>query len=185
MRESLKQMLIAVLLLVGVGVAVVLYRTIQDTQKVLAPELEVGPQESELGGSTSGNLDENSLLADPDGQIVALVGTTTLKIDLARTEEERAQGLSGRESLAEDEAMLFIFPTLDIYGFWMKEMNFDLDIIWLDGAGVVADITPNVSRDSYPQVFYPRTKIKYGLEVPAGWAGRHNIALGDELSELN
>lgn len=184
MRESLKQMLIAVLLLAGVGVAVVLYRTIQDTQKVLTPELEVGPQESESRGPTSGNLDENHLLTDPDGRIVALAGTTTLEIELARTEGERAQGLSGRESLAEDEAMLFIFPILDIYGFWMKEMNFDLDIIWLDEAGVVADITSNVSRDSYPQVFYPRTKIKYVLEVPAGWASRHNIALGDELNEI-
>ena len=184
MRESLKQMLIAVLLLAGVGVAVVLYRTIQDTQKVLAPELEVGPQASDPEGPTFGNL-EDHLLVDSDGQIVALVGSTTLTIDLARTEEERAQGLSGRERLAEDEAMLFIFPKPGMYGFWMKEMNFDLDIIWLDEAGVVADITPNVSRDSYPQVFYPRTKIKYVLEVSAGWAGRHNIALGDELSELN
>lgn len=175
-------MLIAVLLLAGVGVAVVLYRTVQDTA---IPELAVGPQASDPGGPTSGNLNENSLLADFDGQIMALVGTTTLKIDLARTEEERAQGLSGRESLAEGEAMLFIFPTPGVYGFWMKEMNFDLDIIWLDEAGVVTDITPNVSRDSYPQVFYPQTKIKYVLEVPTGWAGRHGIALGDELSELD
>lgn len=179
MRESLKQMLIAVLLLAGVGVAVTLYRTVQEAEKVIDGQ-NIAPATE----ATQINFLDDRLLADPDGQIVALVGTTTLTIDLARSEEERAQGLSGRPSLAEDEAMLFIFPTPGVYGFWMKEMNFDLDIIWLDEEGVVIDITANVSADSYPQVFYPPTKIKYVLEVPAGWASRHDIMPGDELSEI-
>ena len=63
--------------------------------------------------------------------IVNIVGKT-LQVDLALTDEEKARGLSGRESLDEDEGMLFVFDVPGNYGFWMKDMNFAIDIIWLN-----------------------------------------------------
>src|SRR3954471_24776165 len=51
------------------------------------------------------------------------LGSTTIQVDISDTEALREQGLSGRTSLAENEGMLFVFPTPGPYGFWMKDMN--------------------------------------------------------------
>jgi len=186
MRESVKQLLVAVLLLVGAGVAANLYQTAQ-TVLVASPRATGLAAVGKMGESEIvpvGTLAE-ALLTDPDGRIVAAVGTTTISIELARTASARAAGLSGRASLAEDEGLLFIFPEPGRYGFWMKEMNFDLDLIWFDDTATVIGLTEGVSKDSYPQIFYPPAKIKYVLEVPTGWSGRHNLAPGDQLGLFN
>ena len=53
--------------------------------------------------------------------------------ELAVSDEERAQGLMFREKINEDQAMLFLFEEEDIHSFWMKNMRFAIDILWLDG----------------------------------------------------
>lgn len=183
MRESVKQLLVAVLLLVGAGVAANLYRTAQ-TVLVAQPRTT---NLAAVGGSEivpTSTLAE-ALLTDSDGRITVAVGTTTISIELARTSSARAAGLSGRTSLAETEGMLFVFPSLGRYGFWMKNMNFDLDLIWFDETATVIGLTEGASKDSYPQIFYPPAEIKYVLEVPTGWSRRHNLAPGDQLSLFN
>src|SRR3989344_7332267 len=54
-----------------------------------------------------------------------------VKVELALTPEEQTQGFSGRSGLGENEGMLFVFDTPGKYGFWMKDMLFPIDIIWL------------------------------------------------------
>jgi uncharacterized membrane protein (UPF0127 family) len=61
----------------------------------------------------------------------------TFKIELARTPEEQQKGLSNRASLPEDHGMLFLFDKPAPYGFWMKEMRFPLDIIFIKNKTVV------------------------------------------------
>jgi len=108
---------------------------------------------------------------------------TRIQVDVATTTLAVRKGLSGRTRLEEDEGMLFIFSVPDIYRFWMPDMNFPIDIIWIHD-GVVADISRNVSNEFDPAapVFYsPRTKSEQVLEVNAGFAAKHGIEIGDPV----
>ena len=66
-----------------------------------------------------------------------------LKLNIASTPQARAKGLSGRATLERNQGMLFLFTAPGVYGFWMKDMKFPIDIIWLNDRKVV-DLTPNV-----------------------------------------
>ena len=63
----------------------------------------------------------------------------------------------------------------------MKDMNFPIDVIWLDENYRVVDIAQDVRPDSFPKVFDPQGPAKYILEVNAGFSGRNNIKIGDRL----
>jgi len=77
--------------------------------------------------------------------------------------------------------MLFVFDTPAKYGFWMKDMNFDLDMVWIDANNKVLAITKSISKDSYPQVFNPPSAVKYVLEVPSGFSDRAGLKVGQML----
>ena len=107
------------------------------------------------------------------------VGDQTVQATVVETPAERQRGLSGREGLAPDEGMLFIFPADGEYGFWMKDMRFSIDILWLAAEGTIVSITENVSPDTYPQSFEPTQQARYVLELPAGYAAAHSVEVGD------
>jgi hypothetical protein len=108
------------------------------------------------------------------------IGGTELKVDLALTPGAQAQGLSGRKSLASDTGMLFVFATPSKYAFWMKDMNFSIDMIWLDQSGTVVYIAKNASPKSYPNTFVPNKDANYVLEVASGFSAKHNLKIGDK-----
>lgn len=112
----------------------------------------------------------------------AIVGGTSVKILLADTPQKRTQGLSGRESLAHDEGMLFVFPEEDVYSFWMKDMRFSIDILWLNSAGEVVHVVENASPESYPASFTPEKAATYVLELPAGFARLNNVVVGSVVT---
>lgn len=95
----------------------------------------------------------------PNGTYTALV---------VGTEEERTQGLSSSESLPAGTVMFFVFETPDNYGFWMKDMLYPLDIVFLDTDMKVISYTDNASPASYPTIFYPESPAQYVLEMHAG-----------------
>lgn len=100
-------------------------------------------------------------------------------VDVAEDNVARAQGLSGRKSLKDDQGMLFIFETLGIYKFWMKDMNFPIDIIWFDGNQKIVHIEKNVLPESYPKLFGPDEETKYVLEVVSGFSVKNDLKVGD------
>ena len=102
-------------------------------------------------------------------------------VEIADTPEERAQGLSGRTSIPDDHGMLFVFPEAGSYGFWMKDMQTSIDIIWLSDDGEVLRVNANVSPDTYPDSFYPPRPVRYVLETRAGLAGERGWGLGTVL----
>ena len=110
--------------------------------------------------------------------IVAL-GGAKVNVVLARTRTEIEQGLSGRDPLARNEGMLFVFDKDDTYAFWMKDMKFSIDIIWLAVNGTVVDLAENVSPSTYPQSFRPKVPARFVLEVPAGFAREYMVRVGD------
>ena len=107
------------------------------------------------------------------------VGGLEVQITVAQTPLERQRGLSGHESLAPDEGMLFVFPEDGKYAFWMKDMRFSIDIVWLSADGGIIYMAQNVSPDTYPANFAPPTPARYVLELPAGFVGRNNVSVGD------
>ncbi len=116
------------------------------------------------------------------GLVPITVGEAKLVAGIADTEAERAQGLSGRSELAQDEGLLFIFPNPGIYGFWMKDMRFAIDILWFDADKRLVGISRQIDPSTYPQSFAPQAPAQYVLEVPAGYAEAKNIKLGDQLT---
>ncbi len=107
------------------------------------------------------------------------IGGVTINIMVANTDAERMQGLSGKDDLAENEGMLFVFDNEGYYGFWMKDMNFPIDMAWLDKNKKIIHVESNVSPATYPQVFNPPAPSLYVLETSAGFLGKNNIKIGD------
>lgn len=107
-----------------------------------------------------------------------------ITVELSTTTAAIQQGLSGRLTLAADSGMLFIFGTPAIYRFWMPDMHFPLDMIWIN-AGKVVDISRNVTTTFNPAapVFYtPKAPAEDVLEVNAGFSTAHGIVPGDSVA---
>ena len=98
------------------------------------------------------------------------------------TSETRTMGLSGMKELSEDKTMLFTFDEPDKYGIWMKEMNFSIDILWLDEKSKIVHIENNISPKTYPKVFFPPEKSLYVLEANAGFVLENNLSVGKTLN---
>ena len=109
---------------------------------------------------------------------VQLAGET-LHVFVADTESLREKGLGGRAGLPSDQGMLFVFTKDGTYGFWMKDMRFPIDILWLSSEGTVVHMAQGVSPDTYPQNFTSDKPARYVLELPAGWAVAHTVQIGD------
>lgn len=116
-----------------------------------------------------------------DGREVT-IGTSLVSVDVADTPALREQGLSGRKSLCADCGMLFVFETPGLYGFWMKEMNFPIDMVWVSADKKVVSITKSATPASYPNVFRPSSPVLYVVELPNGYAELHHIQIGDPVS---
>ncbi|MDO8552590.1 MAG: DUF192 domain-containing protein [bacterium] len=112
---------------------------------------------------------------------VALAGQD-IRVTVVSTSAERAKGLGGRTGLAQGEGMLFVFDTDAKYRFWMKDMFFSIDILWLSRKGEVLDMRQNVSPATYPTAFTPSAPARYVLELPAGFAQAYNVKIGDVVS---
>ena len=106
---------------------------------------------------------------------------TVVQVEVADTQEERIQGLSGREKLGENTGMLFVFEREGTWGIWMKEMRFSIDILWADEQGRVVTIENSISPETYPKVFYSTAPARSVLELPAGFADTHGIAEGMQV----
>lgn len=107
-------------------------------------------------------------------------GGLLLDTRIADTDALREQGLSGTASLSGEEAMLFIFDRPDTYSFWMKDMQYPIDIIWLDSAKRIVFIKPHAEPASYPEAFKPNVPALYVIEVTDGFAERHHLQIGDQ-----
>ncbi len=102
-----------------------------------------------------------------------------VEIELARTQAEQIKGLSGHKPLGKNQGMLFIFSELTPRSFWMKNMLFPIDIIWIKDNTVIK-ISPNLppEGDSPQKTYQSDEPANYVLEVPAGWAEKNKITAG-------
>ncbi len=94
--------------------------------------------------------------------------------------EQLQLGLSGRESMPDNQGMLFVFPDYVEQCIWMKDMKFALDILWLDDESKIIFIENNVDPKSYPRQ-YCHGPAKYVIELNDGEANTNNIAIGQKV----
>ncbi len=123
---------------------------------------------------------QNATPAVARGQLIG--GTTTISIEYAVTPDEHKKGLSGRATLGEDHGLLFVFDQIGIYPFWMPEMNFAIDIIWIGEDMRIVDIKANATPESYPASFVPSAPARYVLEVETGKSEQWGWNIGTQLS---
>jgi len=96
------------------------------------------------------------------------VAENTYTVLIADSSDERILGLSNRDSLPDGvDGMLFIFDEPNLHSIWMKDMNFSIDILWLDADFNIIDQALNTSPDTYPESFTPSIPALYVLELPA------------------
>jgi uncharacterized membrane protein (UPF0127 family) len=136
--------------------------------------------------STEVSAPENESATDQDSTIndnnIPLeIGGAMFDVTIADTPEKRKQGLSGTAFLPENTGKLFIFDTSDTYSFWMKDMNYAIDIFWLDDAKTIVHIAQSVSPDTYPTSFVPSKPARYVLETNAGVADSLGVKVGDTV----
>jgi hypothetical protein len=108
------------------------------------------------------------------------IDLSRFRLEVAETDEARRQGLSGHEPLAQEEGMLFLFAEDGVYPFWMKDMTFAIDIIWLDDGRVVdvATLPAPASGELLPATHVPSGKADTVLEINAGRAKALGIEKG-------
>lgn len=161
---------------------------------------------NELAISTASTTNSNSTSDDKpvkeywtlDIQNILNTSTgETIFVEIADTPEKQEQGLSGKSKLNEfvrdqkirTEGMLFVFEKPEILNFWMKDMNFDLDMIWLDENLKIVHIEKNALASSYNKnnpssstIFTNgNTPAKYVLEINSGLSSQLNLKDGDTL----
>jgi len=112
----------------------------------------------------------------PDGE--------TIIAELAETEEERSRGLMFRNSINDDQGMLFVFEQEGLYSFWMKNMNIAIDILWLDRQKRIVHLEHNVppcKKEPCPTYAPLRVPAKYVLELKAGSIEKRKLKLNDRI----
>ena len=116
----------------------------------------------------------------------AIVTTSTgevIPVEVADTLKKRSLGLGKRTSLKKGWGMLFVFEEKKTHRFWMKDMQFPLDIIWLDNHRIVHIIhnaKPANFRDK-PEVMTSLVPVNFVLEIAAGRATKLGLKTGQRL----
>lgn len=109
-------------------------------------------------------------------------GGQQITAEIARTESQMETGLMGRESLAPDHGMLFVFPTVQRVCMWMKDTSIPLSVAFLDAKGRVIN-----TAEMAPQTLNAHCSdegARYALEMPSGWMPAHRIRHGDVVQGL-
>lgn len=107
------------------------------------------------------------------------LGTCKFDVEEAISKDSQIAGLSNRDSLCDKCGMIFIFSNLGKYGFWMKDMKFNLDFIWIKDNRVV-DIKEGVSKDER-STLYSKAEFNKVLEINSGKISKCGIKIGDKV----
>ena len=117
-------------------------------------------------------------------QTTIVVNGQKLIADLAITHEQQKLGLSVKNSLADDKAMLFVFDKEGRHAFWMKDMKFPIDMIWIDSNQTITHIehsVPPCEPNMDCHVYLPRVSSLYVLETVSGYSVTHGLHVGTKI----
>lgn len=110
----------------------------------------------------------------------------TFSVFIQESDADKEKGLSGRQSLPQDEGMLFPFGQPNYYAFWMKDMKFPIDILYIRDSTIVT-IYSNVPQPKNSQVpltiYRPLQPADTVLEINAGLSNTYGFKIGDKVTE--
>jgi uncharacterized membrane protein (UPF0127 family) len=106
-------------------------------------------------------------------------GQVHIRVEVARTAEEKSRGLMYRKNLDDGKGMLFVFDRDQILSFWMKNTVIPLSIAYIARDGRILEIRDMRPLDETP--IRSGRSARYALEVPQGWFGRAGITAGDHV----
>ncbi len=129
-----------------------------------------------------GQKDTASVKGQTEKTVLVSIGQARITAFVADTDALRAKGLGDRDSIPPDAGMLFVFGTPGEYSFWMKDMRFPIDMIWIGADGRVVFEKENVSPATFPEIFTPNAPAKYVLEANAGFAEKNGVKIGSSVS---
>lgn len=111
------------------------------------------------------------------------IGGVKVKAEVADNPITQTKGLMFHKPLAEDDGMLFKFGREGQYTFWMMNVSFPIDIIWINSEKKVVHIVEHAEPCFLNCKLYASTaKAKYVLEVKAGFVKKHKIEIGSKVS---
>lgn len=131
-----------------------------------------------------GEQEKNNFAEEAQPKTQLSINGVEIEVAVADTPEERVKGLSGMDRIP-FQGMLFIFDSPAQEGFWMKDMRFAIDIIWIGENFKVVDMKEGVKPETFPEIFEPREEAGYVLEVPAGFSKLHSLKIGSEVKILS
>lgn len=140
---------------------------------------------SVLGGVLFFFQQRKSVVVPPLRHDAVIVAPNGMRYDVEIADDvaEQALGLSFLPSMTDTEGKLFVFPVSGSYAFWMKDMRFPLDILWIQD-GVVVDLAEDVPAPltgQFPATVVPQAPAQMVLELQAGEAKRQGIEVGAVL----
>jgi uncharacterized protein len=116
------------------------------------------------------------------------IGGSVIPVEVVTTKDAIDKGLSGREHLGASEGMLFMFDHSARFRFWMRNMSFPLDLVWIGADMRIVDISRNLPPlpDDAEALFYsPAVPAMYVLEVNAHFCDKHDIKFGEAVEFLS
>jgi len=123
---------------------------------------------------------EPSTSANPASFKRIIVGKTPLRVEVAVTLEKQERGLMFRQSMPENEGMLFVYKEPQEMSFWMRNTFIPLDIAFVDADGIILNIHQAKPLDD--SIHYRSAgAAKYVIETNQGWFSRHGIRPGDKV----
>lgn len=159
--------------IVGAGVLVLLIAIALSVAGWNLFQVNTSKTDTELIKFPNTQLQTSAKITSPQG--------VDINVYIADTEKQRVDGLSGFKILPPNTGMLFVFPQVGKYSFWMKDMNFPLDIVWFDESMQIVDQVANAQPQDYPKTYIPQAAAKYVLEIPANTAETYGFSIGKKV----
>lgn len=118
------------------------------------------------------------------GNATATIKEQEFKVEVADDDKERAKGLSDRNSLDKDRGMVFVFEKKGNYGFWMRNVKFPLDLIYISDnkiTDIFKNAEPKSENDENIPIFTPENEANFVLEINGGLSDEYGFTVGDEV----
>lgn len=112
------------------------------------------------------------------------INNHVFKVSIAQTSEEKQIGLSNKSSLPQDQGMLFPFEKEGFYSFWMRDMKFPIDIIYIRKNKIVTiyqNVQPPKIKEENIPLYKPEEPADKVLEINAGLSQKYGFKKGDEV----
>lgn len=106
------------------------------------------------------------------------IGGIPFTLEIADTRLKQIRGLTRREAIQENYGMVYVLDAPSRYAYWMKDMFFATDVVWLDAFYRVIDLEAGITPETYPKIYEPDQPALFVLELPAGSIQKAGITLG-------